>query len=247
MNDPAAPGTVLFCFAVPDESRSFTRVLKKRRATRGDDPHPLPTVCGEIGNRPVMVAHTGVGDTATARAYFEHLLTGTIPPPRVVISAGYAGALQPDLAVGNLVLGKNHSLPALLEAAHICLTCESPRVGVLLTELTAVETAKDKAALYATTGALAVDMETAWIAELCAQAGVPLLSLRVISDAADQDFPVPGRVLYDAVRQRPRYLALPAWLAAHPGRIAPFARFVRGLGPARATLTRALVKVLADL
>ena len=76
-------------------------------------------------------------------------------------------------------------------------------------------------------------------------AGAPLLSLRVISDAAGQDFPVPNRVLYDAVRQRPRYVLLPLWLAAHPGRIVPFARFVRALTPARERLTRALRTVLA--
>ena len=76
---------------------------------------------------------------------------------------------------------------------------------------------------------------------------MPLLSLRVISDAAGQSFPVPNAVLFDAVRQRPRYVALPAWLLLHPWRIAPFVRFVRGLGPARARLGRALDQLLAYL
>ena len=66
-----------------------------------------------------------------------------------------------------------------------------------------------------------------------------------VSDAANQDFPVPAGVLYDAARQRPRYVALPLWLAVHPGRIVSFARFVRGLAPARERLTRALRTVLA--
>ena len=89
-------------------------------------------------------------------------------------------------------------------------------------------------------------METAWIAGVCAAAEVPLLSLRVVSDAAGDDFPVPSHVLYDAARQHPRYLALPLWLAVHPGRIGPFARFVRGLGPARARLTCPLHPQHAD-
>ena len=138
--------------------------------------------------------------------------------PRLVISAGYAGALQPGQAVGDLVLGENYSSPALRREALLHLVGERVRIGALLTESVAIENAAAKKALHDATGALAVDMETAWIARVCAAATVPLLSLRVISDAADQDFPVPGRVLYDSVRQRPRYLVLPVWMALHPWR-----------------------------
>ena len=73
-----------------------------------------------------------------------------------------------------------------------------------------------------------------------------MLSLRVVSDAANQAFPAPGHILFDQVRQRPRYLALPLWLLLHPGRIGPFARFVRGLTPAQATLAQALEHLLAN-
>ena len=221
MNDRAAGGRVVVCFAVPDESRLFA-------AAR--DPA-------------VKTFHTGVGDTAAARQRLARLLAAD--PPAAVVSAGYAGGLSPALAVGDLVLGENHSSPPLLGKARRALAGVPLHVGTLLTVPAAVESAHTKAALHRDTGALAVDMETAWIAEVCAATGVPLLSLRVVSDAAGDDFPVPGRVLYDAVRQRPRYLALPVWLALHPGRIGPFARFVRGLRPARERLTRALRLVLA--
>lgn len=221
MNDRAAGGRAVVCFAVPDESRLFVAA---------HDPA-------------AEVFHTGVGDTAAARERLaRHLATN---PPSLVISAGYAGGLSPALAVGDLLLGENHSSPLPLEKARRALADERPLVGTLLTVPAAVESARAKAALHRDTGALAVDMETAWIAEVCAAAGVPLLSLRVVSDAAGDDFPVPGHVLYDAARQRPRYLALPIWLALHPGRIGPFMRFVRGLGPARERLTRALHLVLA--
>ena len=246
MSDATVPRTVMVCFAVPDESRLFRAELRNRRVWR-DGSHPLPTVRGELAGAPVVVVHTGVGDSRVAREHVARLLAETMPPVRAVVSAGYAGALHPSLAVGDLVLGVNHSSPMLLDRTRECLAGESIRPVRLHTAPAAVETAGAKAALHRSSGAFAVDMETAWIAGACAAAGLPMLSLRVISDAADQDFPVPGRVLYDAVRQRPRYLALPAWLALHPGRIAPFARFVRGLGPARERLTRALRTVLARL
>ena len=244
---PASKEGAVVCFAVPDESRIFVADLtKRRRLSRAGSPS-LPTVSGEWQGRAVTVAHTGVGDSQAARERLASLLAQTEPAPGFVISAGYAGALRPGLPVGDLILAENYSMPSLVEITRACLRGDRTHVGALVTEPLAVETAAAKAALHASTGALAVDMETAWIAEACAVRGLPLLSLRVVSDAADQSFPVPGAVLYDGVRQRPRYLALPAWLALHPGQIAPFARFVRGLGPARERLTRALQTVLARL
>ncbi len=240
------PGTVVVCFAVPDESRLLRAELGRRRVSR-TGPHPLPTVYGELAGGPVVVVHTGVGDSRTAREHVAHLLAETVPAVRAVVSAGYAGALHPSLAVGDLVLGVNHSSPVLLDEVRGWLAAESFHPVGLHTAPAAVENAAAKAALHRSSGAFAVDMETAWIADACAAAGLPMLSLRVISDAADQDFPVPGRVLYDAVRQRPRYLALPWWLARHPAQVAPFVRFVRGLSLARARLTRALRIVLTRL
>jgi adenosylhomocysteine nucleosidase len=145
------------------------------------------------------------------------------------------------------VLGENFSDARLAASARRLLQGEELHPGIITCQDRVAATAAAKSSLAAGTGALAVDMETGWIAAVCAEAGVPMLSLRAISDAAGQDFPVPPHFLFDAVRQRPRYLALPAWLLAHPGRIAPFVRFVRGLGPARARLARALRRLAAGL
>lgn len=244
MNDQKA-GVVTF--ALPAESRPFVKTLAAEAPIlpRGRAPR-LPTHVGHHGERDLTVVHTGVGDSSDGRGRLRAVL-GAADGARWVISAGYAGGLAPDLRVGDLVLGRNHSDTGLLNVARLLLENERPHVGTLLTRGAALETAADKAALHAATGALAVDMETSWIAGVCAEFGVPLLSLRVVSDASTQSFPVPGRILFDAARQRPRYLALPLWLLAHPGRIAPFAAFVRGLGPARVRLTRAVCHLIAHL
>ncbi len=244
MNDRMAG---IVTFALPDESRLFVKTLEggAEILPRGRAPL-LPVHVGQHGESRLAVVHTGVGDTPTGRLQLQTLL-GTSADVRWVISAGYAGALAPDLRVGDLVLGRNHSDPGLLNVARLLLENENPRVGTLLTRTTTLETAADKAALHAATGALAVDMETAWIAEICAGFGVPLLSLRVISDAAAQSFPVPAHILFDAARQRARYLALPLWLLAHPACIRPFTDFVRGLAPARARLTGALERLVPRL
>jgi adenosylhomocysteine nucleosidase len=112
--------------------------------------------------------------------------------------------------------------------------------GVIVSEGAVVETASAKRELGTRTGALAVDMETAAMAGAAQEAGVPVVALRVISDPVDADMPVPMSVWFDVERQQPRVGALLAWLAKHPGRVWPFARFVMGLGPAKAALARRL-------
>ncbi len=239
-------GPVVVTFALPDESRVFTRSLTGVVATPATRPPSLPTITGVCAGEPVIVVHTGVGDTLAGRERLGGAMAraGNV---RALLSAGYAGGLAPDLRVGDLVLGENFSAPRLAELARGLLRGQPLHAGTLVSQHAVATTAAAKSALAAGTGALAVDMETGWIADRCASAGVPLLSLRVISDAASQDFPVPGHILFDAARQRPRYVALPAWLLAHPGRIRPFAAFVRGLGPARARLAHALQRLIGPL
>ncbi len=243
MTSEATPPVVLVTFALPDESRDFVRLLASPVRTRPRD--HLSPVAGVLGRQRIVVLHTGVGDSADCRQRVNDFLAGQ--RPRFVISAGYAGSLGPAPRVGDLILGKNHSDPTLLAAACATLAGEPLHVGPLLTQAVVAETAADKGALYTATGAFAVDMETAWIAAACERDGIPILSLRVISDAASQSFPVPARILFDARRQRPRYLALPLYLLARPHRIPAFTGFVRGLAPARARLTRALAAAIPSL
>lgn len=232
---------IALTFALPDESRSFVASLTGRQSsTEGGR---LPVITGEWQGRRVAVIHTGVGEISFYRRRLADFLA--TEKPRLLVSGGYAGGLQAGIAVGDLVLGENVSDPGVLRGARGLL--EAAHVGALITRPAVAESVEEKAALGRETGALAIDMETAWIAAVCAVAGVPLLSLRAVSDAAGQAFPVPGRILFDADRQRPRYLALPAWLLCHPGRIGPFVRFVRGAGLARRGLAGALQTVVSDL
>jgi hypothetical protein len=253
-SDDAPPLTVAVSFALPDEGRVFVAALPGCRAAR---PGPLaPSMSDALpggDGRRVIVGYSGVGADSACQRRMDDLLGADGshgPKPALLISSGFAGGLRPDLQASDLVLADNFSDPALADAARRLLADEHAgrlHSGALSTQAQTVETAVAKRALFASTGAIAVDMETGWIAAAARRAGVPMLSLRVVSDAADLDFPVPGHVLFDALRQRPRYLALPAWLAAHPGQVAPFVRFVRGLTPARLRLASALQTLVARL
>lgn len=82
--------------------------------------------------------------------------------PRLVISAGFCGALVPHLAVGDIIA--------------------SPRI-VTVNEL--VATPESKRQLAAGSGAEAVDMESAEVAAVCAEQGVDCLAVRAVSDTVD--------------------------------------------------------------
>ena len=76
---------IAITFAVPHESHDLRRVLKS-------------------GHSHVRIAHTGIG-TAAAEKCVSALLAEH--RPSWLISAGYAGALDPALAHGELFLATN--------------------------------------------------------------------------------------------------------------------------------------------
>jgi nucleoside phosphorylase len=165
--------------------------------------------------------------------------------PDFVISAGFAGGLDDRLKLSSLFVATNFSDTALVARARQLLGGEWCFFGAMHTAVAAVETRAEKSRLAAATGACAVDMETRAIARICGDAAIPLLSLRVVSDTASTSLPVPFAHWFDLKRQRPRPFALVSYLALHPARIRLFYQFVRGLGPARAQLAKALVKLIA--
>ena len=162
---------------------------------------------------------------------------------RQVISAGYAAGLDPALPAGALFLAENYCDPCLLAAAQASLKGRA-WTGRLATSPAVLETVRQKADFACRTGAIAADMETAAIAALCQERGVPLLSLRVISDTAREELAVPFSVCFDAEHERPRPLALAGFLLRHPSRLRGFIRFATAIGRARMRLAQALVEVV---
>jgi adenosylhomocysteine nucleosidase len=215
---PLAPDFMItVTFALPEESREFRGLL----------------AASTLAAR-VRVSHSGAGPAAAGR----HVELELADRPEMLIATGFAGGLDPALRVGDVVVATNFSAPTLLARAR-----ELPGVhaGALASVEWPVESVAAKRALADQTGAIAVDMETAPVAAACARAGVPLLAVRVISDPADEPLPVPFAEWFDLARQRPRPARLVAYLARHPSRIVPFARFVRGLAPARRALAAFLL------
>ena len=90
-------------------------------------------------------------------------------------------------------------------------------------------------------------METEFIARGCAAHGIPLLSLRVITDMPTQPFPAPPSVLFDIQRQRTHIAVLAKFFLSHPKRMPGLIQFARRISRARKTLSNALVRIVRDL
>ncbi len=218
-------------FSVPHESRSFRRVITDA-VINGNGSRTVGTLDG----RKVLVAHIGIGQTS-AESGTRALLAEV--QPRLLIAAGYAGALDPRLRHAEVVAVLNYSAAGLLARY-------SGTVVTLTTQCHAAQTAEAKTKLARSTGAQAVDMETSAIVRVAMEYQIPTLALRAISDAADKTIPVPLEITFDLTTQRPRPFAIAAHLARHPSKIVPFARFVGGLGEASTALATALVEFIRN-
>ncbi|MEI6351893.1 MAG: hypothetical protein WCP06_12400 [Verrucomicrobiota bacterium] len=227
-------------FALPEESQDLVRALKHRARVGSAE---LAAVRGTLGAHEIVVAHTGVGrkraDAGMRRLWAEH-------HPDQVISAGFAGGLDPRLPKGALLLADSFSSPELLYTAQSLLK-ERASSGMMATCDDVLETPQAKTEFARQSGAEAVDMETAAVAAFCMETGVPLLAIRAISDTASDELPVPFSVWFDEASQRPRPLALVWFLVRHPSRIPRFVRFVQTINRARRILTGALLELLSGL
>ena len=233
---------IAITFALPAESADFVRLLEKPSLNSREG---VENIRGRLHGKLVAVIHTGVGkmicrqrmEVMFRREKFEWL-----------ISAGFAGALEQELRVGHLLIAENYSSPKLLAAHQLELTADKIFLGKLATVPRMIESMAQRETLNKRTGAVAVDMETETIAEICQAHDIPMLSVRAISDTAVEPFPAPAHVLFDLAKQKTDFVRLGSYLLTHPDALARLNAFRQRIGIARKALTDALDKILrADL
>jgi adenosylhomocysteine nucleosidase len=159
---------------------------------------------GSHGPQKIVLAQTGIGPNQALQAA---RVTLSSFPVKVILSVGFACALHQDMKIGDLVVGESASFldqdrpvsyPAdgrlLLWASEVSVKASPPGPeratvfkGPLLTVRRIVEHAVEKRTLASTTGAIALDMESAAIADAAADARIAYLPVRVISDLLDDD------------------------------------------------------------
>jgi adenosylhomocysteine nucleosidase len=144
---------------------------------------------------------SGVGGDNAARAARELVAAGA----GALLSWGVAGGLDPALSCGAVLLPAEVLRPAsadkLLppqryatcrmwrERVAAALQPHAPAAGALLTSALPVAAADLKVRLFRATGAVAVDMESAAVAQVAAEHELPFITLRVVLDTASVSLP----------------------------------------------------------
>lgn len=179
-----------FVFALEIEAGGLLDLLSNKSRTEGKG---IRITQGLLAGRRVAVAIGGVGRAAATRTA-EALILGH--RPQIVISCGFAGGLDPALAVGDILLAdeivavpdERIAIDLALDRSAIA-NLPHLHIGRLLTVDKLVRTPAEKAALGQAHAALAVDLESIAVAQTCRQLSAPLLSVRIISDAAGDELP----------------------------------------------------------
>jgi len=213
----------VFVAMEPELAGLARRLSARERETIGGQ----RVVRGRCGGADVLVCRTGIGERVESamRAVLERYEATS------VISAGLAGALDPDLRAGDLLLcetlvsGPDPQAPAIISDAGLLEAAASAaaRAGLRARRgrsLTVDEIVGDPAAktgLRLTTGAEIVEMESYRAGRIAGEKGLPFLAARVVFDEAADPLPgLPGVVAPDGSM---RMWAVLPYLVAHPQRL----------------------------
>jgi adenosylhomocysteine nucleosidase len=236
---------ILLMAALPQEVRPFLRRIKAR-------PRPdLGLPAWEWESQAAVVAVSGMGAAAARRAG-EILLKRC--RPEFLVSLGFAGALTPGLAAGDVVLGEafwhydadTRQLRPGSEPASRHLTPLHQALGQaglvaarasLVSTTRIIHKGRHGPALSALPRPV-LDLETAILAELAAAQALPFLSLRAITDVHTEEIP---KFLRDAAGQEPTTRLALAWLAEDLSRVSDLLRLWRRSRRAARSLSEALM------
>ena len=131
-------------------------------------------------NDPAVLVCGGIGAEA-ARRVCEAVIK--LYQPRLVVSAGFAGALDPELEVGRMLT------PRLVIDANDGSRTEVGSGNGVLVSFNAVADANQKLKLGKAYRADAVDMEAAAVARGAEANGIPFVAVKTISDEARFQMP----------------------------------------------------------
>jgi adenosylhomocysteine nucleosidase len=227
-------------FALPAESSEFLRRLRNK--TRADR-NGVRIIRGNVDDRDIEVLHTGVGEKACRQRVAKFLQDQQFD---LLISTGFSGALNDQLKVGDLLLAKNFLTIELNNRRKSFSSLPIHEVD-LLTVSALIDSGEKRLEIAQTSGAAAVDMETEFIAGACAEHGIPLLSVRIITDTPREPFPAPPNVLFDIGKQRIDLAKLAAFFLTHPGRIPHLMQFARRIAQARKILANVLTEIVRNI
>jgi adenosylhomocysteine nucleosidase len=167
------------------------------------------------GNYAVVVCG-GIGAEAARRAAEAVIVRYS---PEIVLSAGIAGALVPDLPVGETIFptlvidaqdGSRHQT-----AIQNSPVAKTPLGRTILVSSPQIASSADKQQLAKSYGAHAVDMEGAAVARAAMTHQLPFVAIKSISDEYDFELPAMSQFVRDGQFQERRFalhIAVRPWM-----------------------------------
>jgi len=159
--------------------------------------------------------------------------------PELVLTCGFAGGLNPYLKLGDVVFEIGNRQ---LEIENRLLAAGAKPAKFFCADRIAT-TVAEKKKLRAETGADVVEMESAAIQAVCAEKNIPCVTVRVISDTADEDLPLDFNALAKA-DQSIDFGKLAWAIAKSPGKIGALMRLQKKTQFAAERLADVLTKIL---
>jgi adenosylhomocysteine nucleosidase len=145
---------------------------------------------GRYDNIRIVVVESGTG-FARARRATQALIDAH--SPKWILSSGFAGALVPTVKIGDIVVANSivdtHGQTLVIDVAFPADPGRGLHIGRILTSDAIVRLVSEKQQLAANLGAIAVDMESLAVAQVCREQGIRCLSIRSISDDLANDLP----------------------------------------------------------
>ncbi len=206
--------STLVCFALKEEAAPFQKIA--------------------AGKSGISILITGIGRRNANKSIHERLADN---PSGLVLTCGFAGALNPALATGDVVFSTDDTG---LREKLIATGAKQAKIHCASKVAT---TAAEKQELRRTTGADAVEMESEVIQGICRERGIPCATVRVISDTANEDLPLDFNQLSKPDLSLD-YAKLAFAIAKSPGKISALLRLQKNCKFAAERLAAVLQEVL---
>ncbi len=170
----------LVCFALQEEAAAFRKIA--------------------AGKSGISILLTGIGRLNAEKSVREFLTRNS---PKLVLTCGFAGGLNPDLKLGDVVFEIPNRRDELQESPSGFEVRDSQssslREGLIAAGAKPAKflcadriatTVAEKKKFRDETSADAVEMESEAIHAICRERGIPCATVRVISDTANDDLPL---------------------------------------------------------
>ena len=230
--------STLICFALKEEAAPFRSGLR-----RGHHASILLTGIGrqnaEKSLREFLAGGASVPVSRELASADQPRLARTLAPPDIVLTCGFAGGLNPDLKLGDVVfeIGNRKS-----EIGNQLIAAGAKAAKFVCADRVAT-TVAEKKKLRDETGADAVEMESSAIHAVCRERGIPCVTVRVISDTAGEDLPLDFNAL--AKPDKNLDFGKLAWaIAKSPGKIGALMELQKKTKFAAERLAEVLIKIL---